>query len=102
MSNNVPRKSSVLRLIAIAPIRFYQRWISPAFPPSCKYYPCCSEYGARAVLEWGVVRGYALIVWRILRCNPWSAGGVDHVPVHRSKSTPRQNLAPPQLMETHA
>ena len=61
-------------------IRFYQRRISPLFPPKCKYYPTCSCYALTAVKKFGAVRGSALAVWRILRCNPWSLGGIDYVP----------------------
>ena len=61
-------------------IRFYQKFISPLFPPKCKYYPTCSAYAMEAVKRFGAVRGSALAVWRILRCNPWSMGGIDPVP----------------------
>jgi hypothetical protein len=62
----------------IAPIRFYQRAISPAFGRRCKYHPTCSEYTAQAIAEVGAARGIVLGAWRILRCNPFSRGGVDH------------------------
>jgi putative membrane protein insertion efficiency factor len=62
----------------IAPIRFYQRAISPAFGRRCKYHPTCSEYTAQAIAEFGAARGIVLGAWRILRCNPFSRGGVDH------------------------
>jgi hypothetical protein len=68
-----------LRAIAIAPVRFYQRVISPAIPARCKYYPTCSEYAVQAVRRYGVLRGIVLAAWRLLRCNPWSHGGVDKV-----------------------
>ena len=61
-------------------IKFYQKCISPLFPPKCKYYPTCSCYALTAVKKFGAVRGSALAVWRILRCNPWSLGGIDYVP----------------------
>ena len=67
------------RSIAIAPVRFYQRVISPAIPARCKYHPTCSEYAVQAVRRYGVLRGIVLAAWRLLRCNPWSHGGVDHV-----------------------
>jgi uncharacterized protein len=62
----------------IAPVRFYQRAISPAFGRRCKYHPTCSEYTAQAIAEFGAARGIVLGAWRILRCNPFSRGGVDH------------------------
>ncbi len=67
------------RRIAILPITAYQRVISPALPRRCKYHPTCSAYAAQAVQEYGILRGSVLAVWRVLRCNPWSHGGVDHV-----------------------
>ena len=71
---------SLVRTIALAPIRFYMRFISPLTPRHCKYLPTCSEYAVHAVRDYGVLRGFVLAGWRLLRCNPWSAGGIDHVP----------------------
>ena len=76
-----PVKASIPALVLIAPIRFYQRFISRYTPPSCRYYPCCSSYAITALRTRGAVVGTALTAWRLLRCNPWSAGGVDHVPL---------------------
>ncbi|MBO7472745.1 MAG: membrane protein insertion efficiency factor YidD [Ruminococcus sp.] len=69
-----------MKYIVLGLIRVYQKFISPLFPPKCKYYPTCSTYALNAVKRFGAVRGSALAVWRILRCNPWSMGGIDHVP----------------------
>lgn len=60
-------------------LRFYQRFISPMFPPSCRYQPTCSQYAIDALRKYGVFKGTALAVWRVLRCNPWSKGGYDPV-----------------------
>jgi uncharacterized protein len=68
-----------VRAVVIAPIRFYRRFISPALPRRCKYHPTCSEYAVEAVRTYGVLRGLVLAAWRLLRCNPWSHGGVDPV-----------------------
>jgi putative membrane protein insertion efficiency factor len=68
-----------VRAVVVAPIRLYQRLISPALPRRCKYHPSCSEYAAQAVRTYGVPRGLVLATWRLLRCNPWSHGGVDPV-----------------------
>jgi putative membrane protein insertion efficiency factor len=46
--------------------------------PTCKYHPSCSEYAGLAVRKHGVLRGSAKTVWRVMRCNPWSHGGVDY------------------------
>ncbi|HMM48065.1 MAG TPA: membrane protein insertion efficiency factor YidD [Miltoncostaeaceae bacterium] len=67
-----------MRGLLIAPIRFYQRHVSPMFPRRCKYHPTCSEYAVGAVREFGAWRGTVLATWRLLRCNPWSRGGVDY------------------------
>ena len=68
-----------LRALAVAPLRLYQRAISPALPQRCKYHPSCSEYAVGAINRYGVLRGVVLAAWRLLRCNPWSHGGVDFV-----------------------
>jgi uncharacterized protein len=60
-------------------IRAYQRWISPAFPRRCKYEPTCSRYASEAIKELGPVRGSIVAAWRLLRCNPFSKGGIDDV-----------------------
>jgi uncharacterized protein len=69
---------SFLRSLLIAPIRAYQRVISPALGPRCKYHPSCSEYAAQSIRSYGVLRGLVLAGWRLLRCNPWSRGGFDY------------------------
>jgi putative membrane protein insertion efficiency factor len=63
----------------LAPIRAYQRFISPALPRRCKYYPTCSDYAVQAVRELGALRGFVLAAWRLVRCNPFSHGGYDPV-----------------------
>ncbi len=68
---------TALRTAAVAPVRLYQRFISPAIPRRCKYHPTCSQYAVDAVRRFGILRGTVLAAWRLLRCNPWSHGGVD-------------------------
>ena len=68
-----------LRSVALAPILFYQRAISPALPRHCKYEPTCSQYAVDAVRRYGILRGLVMAGWRLLRCNPWSHGGFDPV-----------------------
>ena len=71
--------TALMRSAAIAPIRLYQRLVSPFLPANtCKYHPSCSEYAVLAIRDRGVLRGVPLAVWRLLRCNPWSHGGVDY------------------------
>ena len=67
--------------ILIVLIRFYRKWISPALPPSCRFYPSCSAYGLEAVERWGALRGTGLILWRLARCQPFCRGGYDPVPL---------------------
>ncbi|MEI6670850.1 MAG: membrane protein insertion efficiency factor YidD [Actinomycetes bacterium] len=69
----------------------YQKWISPAFVPRCKYYPSCSNYALTAITRFGI-RGVAMALWRLVRCNPWSYGGVDYVP-ERKITTSRLEVA---------
>ena len=59
-------------------ITFYQKFISPAFAPRCKYYPSCSSYALTAIQSHGL-KGVAMAVCRVMRCTPWSHGGVDYV-----------------------
>lgn len=69
-----------MKFIFISLIRFYKKFISPLFPPCCKYYPTCSNYALTAIQRFGALKGTLLAIWRILRCNPWSMGGIDYVP----------------------
>jgi len=68
-----------MRKVLIYLIKFYQKAISPLFPPSCRFYPTCSEYSVQAISKYGVVKGGIKSVWRILRCNPFNKGGYDPV-----------------------
>ncbi len=70
--------------ILVAAVRFYQRWLSPAVhslsPGGCRFQPTCSDYAATAIATHGPVRGSVLALWRLLRCHPFSRGGLDQVP----------------------
>ncbi|HAT62389.1 MAG TPA: membrane protein insertion efficiency factor YidD [Prevotella sp.] len=66
--------------LLLLPILFYQKFITPYTPASCRFTPTCSEYARQALLKYGPVKGLALAVWRILRCNPWGGSGYDPVP----------------------
>ncbi len=68
------------RNILIAPILLWRKFISPLYGNVCRYYPSCSTYGLGAVQQFGILGGVPMTVWRILRCNPFSSGGVDDVP----------------------
>ncbi len=66
-------------------IRFYRKHISPNTPPSCKFTPTCSQYGLEAIERFGALKGGAMTLWRILRCNPFSKGGYDPVPPKKTR-----------------
>lgn len=83
-----------MRKVFIAPIRFYKRYISPALPASCRYYPTCSSYMMEAIEKRGVIVGLGLGIWRILRCNPWSRGGYDPVPMSRKQRKVAGDISP--------
>ena len=68
-------------------LRGYQRWISPALLPACRYVPNCSQYALEAVELQGAVRGSLLAGWRVLRCHPFVRGGYDPVPPASSPQT---------------
>lgn len=67
----------------LAVLRGYRNWISPLFPPSCRFFPSCSVYAMDAVTEYGALRGSWMAVRRLSRCGPWHPGGVDPVPPRR-------------------
>lgn len=69
-----------MKRIFLILIRFYQNFISPMFPPSCRYTPTCSQYTYEAIEKYGVLKGLYLGIKRILRCNPFFPGGDDPVP----------------------
>ncbi len=73
----------LLRQFLILPVRFYQKCISPLTPPSCRYYPTCSNYMVVAIEKHGFL-GLIMGLSRILRCNPFVRGGIDYVPEHFS------------------
>ena len=73
----------LLREAFLLPLHLYRRVISPLIRPHCRYSPSCSQYALDAVREYGVIRGVVLAAWRVMRCNPWSHGGVDPVAQQR-------------------
>ena len=67
-----------MRYVVALPIHAYRVLVSPLLGQRCKYHPSCSRYALDALREYGVLRGVVLAGWRLLRCNPWSHGGVDY------------------------
>lgn len=76
-------------------VRGYQLVVSPWFAPTCRYYPSCSQYAVEALRTHGAIRGAGLAGWRLLRCNPWSHGGIDHVPPAGQRRSPADQLPRP-------
>lgn len=72
--------SSRLKDLLLAALRGYKRFLSPALPASCRFVPTCSDYAAEAIARHGALTGSVLAAWRLLRCNPFSKGGLDIVP----------------------
>jgi len=76
----------LLAELLTAPLRLYRRFLSPLKPPTCRFQPTCSQYAIEALERHGVLRGGALAVWRLLRCQPFCRGGHDPVPDARDDS----------------
>ena len=72
------------RFTALGFLRAYRLTLSRLLAPRCKYFPSCSAYAEEAIRSRGIVIGLFLATWRLLRCNPWSAGGIDRVPKRES------------------
>ena len=83
-----------MKSLTLALLRVYKRWISPLFPPSCRYVPTCSEYAMEAVERYGAVRGGALAAWRVLRCHPLASGGLDPVVKRGTGCSVRDGISP--------
>ncbi len=66
-----------MKRLAVALLTAYKRWLSPMLPPACRFSPTCSEYARLVVLRDGLIVGGARALWRLLRCQPLGAGGID-------------------------
>ncbi len=69
-----------MKKIGIILIKIYKIFLSPLFPPCCRFYPSCSTYALEAIDRFGLLKGGLLSFWRLLRCHPFSEGGYDPVP----------------------
>lgn len=61
-------------------IKFYRRYLSPLFPPTCRFTPTCSQYGLEAFQKYGLLKGFWLTAKRLFRCHPWGGSGYDPLP----------------------
>ena len=81
-----------MKYVCIWLVRFYQKFLSPLKRnPTCRFTPTCSAYAIDAFMKRGFFVGFALTVWRILRCNPFCVGGYDPVPEGKHKRIPKYN-----------
>lgn len=94
--------AKVIRTGLVLLVRGYQFFISPYFPTSCRYHPTCSHYAVDAIRTHGALKGVCLTVWRVLRCNPWSAGGEDPVPPKKPVHTCSHYDVPDRKRGNHA
>jgi putative membrane protein insertion efficiency factor len=69
-----------MKKLILGIIHFYQKFISPLTPPTCRFYPSCSHYGVQAIERFGVLKGGWLTGKRLLKCHPFHSGGLDSVP----------------------
>ena len=77
-----------LALPVVLALRLYRLVVSPIYGDTCRFYPSCSAYALGSLQQHGMMRGTQLTIWRLLRCNPWNAGGVDLVPARRVAPVP--------------
>ncbi len=76
-----------MKTLPLLVIKGYRRFVSPLFPPSCRFQPTCSQYALEAIEQFGTVKGGWLAIKRILRCHPLHPGGYDPVPSEEKNQT---------------
>lgn len=82
------------RAVLLGALALYRVLVSPMLGPRCRFHPSCSSYAEEAIRVHGAARGSALAAWRLLRCSPLSAGGVDPVPARRVNPYPYDDVTP--------
>ena len=85
MKKTLKRLHGALIEGALFPVKVYRKFSGRRSIGRCKYLPTCSQYCLEAIREWGLIRGFFLATWRVLRCNPFSKGGYDPVPERKKK-----------------
>jgi hypothetical protein len=68
-----------MRFLLVKILQFYKTAVSPLLPPACRFTPTCSQYAAEAINKHGAMRGSAMAIWRVCRCQPFARGGYDPV-----------------------
>lgn len=96
------RVNAILAAPLVWLVRLYQVVISPMTAPSCRFYPSCSAYAVTALRRFGPLKGGWLALRRIGRCNPWNAGGVDHVPERVTRHDREAGTARPETPTDHS
>ena len=84
----IDRLYLVPRNVLVAFIVAWRKVVSPLYGDVCRYHPSCSAYGLGSVQQFGFLRGGVMTIWRIVRCNPWSRGGIDDVPARMDGNFP--------------
>jgi len=77
VSRGARHRTPKMRTFLVSLLKFYKAVISPWLPPACRFVPTCSEYACEAIEKYGVLRGCRMMIWRLLRCQPFCAGGYD-------------------------
>jgi uncharacterized protein len=90
-----------VRRFCFAALRLYRIALSPLLGPSCRFIPTCSHYTEEAIARWGTLRGIGLGVWRILRCHPFSRGGLDPVPERPADEDRSLSRSAPIIRQGH-
>ncbi|TNM38434.1 membrane protein insertion efficiency factor YidD [Nocardioides albidus] len=90
-----------MKWLLVGLVRAYQLVLSPLLGPTCRYYPSCSAYAVEALQTHGAVKGTWLAARRLLRCHPWSPGGVDHVPPRRGHTRDEHSPSRPERDPDH-
>lgn len=67
----------IINKVAVNLIKIYQKSISPLFPPSCRFFPSCSDYAKQAFIKYNFFKAFLISFYRIIRCNPFNKGGFD-------------------------
>ena len=109
MTARAPSRAAILlwmcgwpfRQVVLLPVRAYRVSVGRLVGGGCRFYPSCSAYAEAAIEQTGVIRGVAFTAWRLLRCSPLSAGGIDHAPEGRTWRAIHETRQPAGAPEAH-